>query len=684
MSFDRTATLRSAETLVRQGKIESAITEYLRVVDEQPRDWSTANTVGDLYVRIGQIDNALEQFIRIADQLHQDGFLPKAAAIYKKILKLKPKEEHALVHTAEIAAAQGLFADARGYLTTVIDERSRRGDQRGAAEARIRLGTLDPSDFGGRRSAVAVRVEMGDAAGAVRDLKRIAGDLVDKGRAQEAIDVLGQASRLAPDDQSLHEQLVDQYIALDDFVRARASATTAPRLKRVADALESRGRHEDALDVLSEAARLDPNDAAIKAQLAAALGPAAEPLLTAKNDGENPDLLFTLMQVSLHAGNAEEACTTARHLLTLDPGRCAAVAEVGAHFVDTLPDTAFAIVGLVADLHVADRDLQGAAAVLEGFVARATGHLAALTRLADIAVEGGLETTLQRAQEQLADAYLEAGMAAEAGFVAEDLMAREPAPANVDRFRRALVMQRVPDPDAIIAALLSGSSTEPIEEPIASEQPAATEAAAIVTAPTSHTIDIGSLLDAFESDAASSDEHGESAELDLNAALDDLDVPVAPSKAAAPAAIVSEDIDDVFAQLRDEAGQRQGGDAADGDYQRALVLRDAGDIDGCIEALERASRTPRLRFVTASLLGRLLKERGEVGKALEWLEQAAQAPAPTPGDYHEVLYELADGLEASGETARALAVCLELQTDAGAYRDVGARVDRLARVQAEG
>jgi tetratricopeptide (TPR) repeat protein len=274
-------------------------------------------------------------------------------------------------------------------------------------------------------------------------------------------------------------------------------------------------------------------------------------------------------------------------------------------------------------------------------------------------------------------------MAAEAGFVAEDLMAREPVPANINRFRRALVMQQVPDPDAIIAALLSGSSTEPVETPATDDRPAsAASVTAAAPAPhASHTIDIGSLLDAFESSDAAS------VELDLDAALDPADTPAAaPSSSAAPAAaaaIASDDIDDVFVQMRDEAGRRMTGDAADGEYQRALMLRDAGDIDGCIAALERASRTPRLRFVTAALLGRLLKARGEVDKALEWLEQAAQAPAPTPGDYHEVLYELADGLEASGETARALAVCLELQTDAGAYRDVSARVDRLARVQAE-
>jgi hypothetical protein len=73
-----------------------------------------------------------------------------------------------------------------------------------------------------------------------------------------------------------------------------------------------------------------------------------------------------------------------------------------------------------------------------------------------------------------------------------------------------------------------------------------------------------------------------------------------------------------------------------------------------------------------------------MSEALHWCEHAAQAPAPTPNDYHALLFELAELLEAQGEIVRALAVCLELQADAGDYRDVAMRVDRLAKVRARG
>jgi hypothetical protein len=50
----------------------------------------------------------------------------------------------------------------------------------------------------------------------------------------------------------------------------------------------------------------------------------------------------------------------------------------------------------------------------------------------------------------------------------------------------------------------------------------------------------------------------------------------------------------------------------------------------------------------------------------------------------ELLFDLADALERGRETARALAICMALQAEAGHHRDVAAPVDRLATVRARG
>jgi hypothetical protein len=67
---------------------------------------------------------------------------------------------------------------------------------------------------------------------------------------------------------------------------------------------------------------------------------------------------------------------------------------------------------------------------------------------------------------------------------------------------------------------------------------------------------------------------------------------------------------------------------------------------------------------------------------IEWLERAAEAPAPSPDEGWAVLYDLAQALERIGENARALAVLLEVEADAGTYRDVRGRIELLSRAQA--
>jgi lipopolysaccharide biosynthesis regulator YciM len=116
----------------------------------------------------------------------------------------------------------------------------------------------------------------------------------------------------------------------------------------------------------------------------------------------------------------------------------------------------------------------------------------------------------------------------------------------------------------------------------------------------------------------------------------------------------------------------------------ARTYLDMSMPDEAVEPLKEAFNAPQFRFEAAAMLGRLYQQRGDPPQAIEWLERAASAPAPTRDEGHAVLYELGVLIEQSGDTARALALFLELQADAGVYRDVAERVERLARVETGG
>ncbi|MEQ1870745.1 MAG: tetratricopeptide repeat protein [Vicinamibacterales bacterium] len=375
VTIDRAAALRNAEKLLRQGRLDQAIEEYSRVVDDDPTDWNTRNTLGDLLVRAGQLERAVAEFTRIADAFRDDGFYPKAAALYRKILKISADDEHATLQGAEVAAAQGLLADARRALKLIVERRLASGDYSGASTLAARLAALD-------------------------------------------------------------------------------QAAPASRVRN----------------------------------------------------------------------------------------------------------------------------------------------------------------------------------------------AQEPPVVDADR-----AVDRVEDTQAVKPEPVVSRPTVPVVAP-APELP--------TVAHTSHRLP--------------------NTEVDLSVVLDQIHEPQRAEPAAAP------DLDDVFAQMRDEARRRLAIQAAEQDYRRGLDLFRAGQVEESIAALESASLMPRFRFEAASLLGKIFVNRGDLAKAISWLDRAVEAPASSPGAMHTVLYELADALESTGDAVRALAVSLELQALAGGFRDVNDRVRRLSTAQVRG
>jgi tetratricopeptide (TPR) repeat protein len=359
----------------------------------------------------------------------------------------------------------------------------------------------------------------------------------------------------------------------------------------------------------------------------------------------------------------------------------------------------------------------------------------ALLRLVEVCVDGGFETPMYEAQAQLADAYLSTAQAVEARVIAEDLVAREPwEGAHIERFRRALVMLRVPEPDTVIAERLSGQTpftatdhffdaslptggtmhtTEPPRPPERTPPQAPVSAppqASVIappksqaTPPVAHT---GAPLPTpspskpapsradvpKESTTAPATPPGAATapppqskphprgpvEIDLTGVLGDLQGPV-PAHTAPP----REQLDDVFKGLRQVASVNVPDDAPQ-QMTLARTYLELGMLEEATTALKAAARSPRHRFEAAAILGRLYKQHGDLPHAIEWFERAAEAPASVVEDGRALLYDLGVTLEEAGEVSRALAVFLELHAEAGEYRDVSERTDRLARVQTGG
>jgi Flp pilus assembly protein TadD len=395
--LDRETTLKQAERLIRQGKLDGAIAEYVRLVEDQPRDWSAVNALGDLYLRAGDVERAVAQFTKAADHHFDEGYLPKAAALYKKSLKAKKDDDHTLLRLADISARHGLLADARSYLRTLGRFREERGDSRGAAECVIKLGSLDEADADARMAGARAAQSIGDVAVAKALLTDAAGELAAEGRSEDATEALAEAASLDPSDASLRRRLARQYLAA--------------------------GHRERALE-----------------------------FLTRETAGQDPELLYALGRKELTGGHHADARATFTRLISIARSRSVDLV----HLADELTaagnlDAAFVCIEVLVDDAVLHADWNRGIEALEQFLKHGP-HIQALGRLVELAEDGG-RTDLQRGgQARLVDAYLDAGRGADARVVAERLVGADPASeAHVERLRRALELDGVADPDAVIA-----------------------------------------------------------------------------------------------------------------------------------------------------------------------------------------------------------------------------------------
>ena len=88
MRANRDKALKEVERSIGAGKIDAALEQLRRIPDTHPNDFPVMNRMGDLLARKGRPGDAIFCYERIAQTFAQAGFVPKAIALYKKILRL--------------------------------------------------------------------------------------------------------------------------------------------------------------------------------------------------------------------------------------------------------------------------------------------------------------------------------------------------------------------------------------------------------------------------------------------------------------------------------------------------------------------------------------------------------------------------------------------------------------------
>ncbi len=319
MAVNREQVLQSAEKLLARGKLDQALKEYLRVLEENPKDISTLNKVGDLYVRMNRPADSIPYFTRIADFYSRDGFFLKAIAIFKKINKIDPAQLEVYDKLADLYHKQGLVQDARSQYQVLADHYQKNNRVSDAISVYKKMAAIDPADMRIQVRLADLYRASNQKDQAVMQYGLIGSMLLKRGAHDEAAQVFQKALELSPDDVESQKNLVRSLLAQNNTEAAMAVLKAAPRtaesLALFAEAQLEMGQRAEAVRTAEQALQLDVDAEAPRVFLcklrvqeqafdraASVIGPAVEAAIGRREFARAAELLEPVLAAD--AGNA--------------------------------------------------------------------------------------------------------------------------------------------------------------------------------------------------------------------------------------------------------------------------------------------------------------------------------------------------------------------------------------------
>ncbi|HET8775760.1 MAG TPA: tetratricopeptide repeat protein [Thermoanaerobaculia bacterium] len=395
MAVQRDKVIASAEKLVAKGKIEPAIKEYERLLEDNPNDVNTLNRIGDLWVRINRNDEAVKVFGKIADHYSKDGFFLKAIAIYKKINKLDPSKLDIYAKLADLNAKQGLAMEAKSQYQVLADYYLKHGDPGNALLIYKKISELDPNSINVHVKLADLHSQVNNTAEALKEYDRVGRMLLKRGMLDEAVQVFRKALKIDAKNTELVDSLVTALLEAKDFENAKQIVEAALETNRDSSKLMAmmgriqlgRGDMGGARATLERAAAADQNEPSVRETLA--------DLYLKQNDANRAlDMLAPLAERALARGERHAAIEMLNRILRVDSGHTPTLERLLAVYTRLNEETnVLASMNSLAEAHVARGSFDEAAKVLEKLIAKEPQNAQHRTKLQFVRSQmGGVDT----------------------------------------------------------------------------------------------------------------------------------------------------------------------------------------------------------------------------------------------------------------------------------------------------
>ncbi len=216
MAINKNKVLEAAQKLVEKGQVDKAIKEYLKVVDEDPKDVRVWLKIGDLYARKGASSEATETYLKVAGFYREQGFYLKAVAVYKQVLKLDPRLVEVNLLLAEVYRQLGLMSDAMQQVEVVAAFYLREGKSKEALATIRELCELDPENVASRIKLAELYSKEQMTAEAVAEFAKAADHLRAHNRTDDFMKVAERLVWHQPDNHAMNRELAGLYLRRSD------------------------------------------------------------------------------------------------------------------------------------------------------------------------------------------------------------------------------------------------------------------------------------------------------------------------------------------------------------------------------------------------------------------------------------------------------------------------------------
>lgn len=264
MAIDKDKILAEVQKHLNRNNIDRALKELSAIVREDPKDLRVRQKVAELLGRQGKIAEAMREFQVVAEAYERGGFYPKAAAIYKQMLRFEPDSMRWHLSLGEIYLQLALMSDAADHFNIVARHSEKNGTSQERADIYQKLLRLNPDNLEYAEKLAEVYAKENDLVAAAQVWEGLVSPLEGRQDWESLTRVLERLSALRPDDIELVHRLANHYLDRGDPKRAlaklqicfKANPQDTETLNLLADAFVDLGEKEKAVAVLKELAQI--------------------------------------------------------------------------------------------------------------------------------------------------------------------------------------------------------------------------------------------------------------------------------------------------------------------------------------------------------------------------------------------------------------------------------------------